>query len=37
MATVVTLLYFLSYLPWYVKDRKAKSIESIEVEEKINV
>ena len=25
MASVVTLLFFLSYLPWYLKDRKAKA------------
>ena len=28
MAVVVTLLYFLSYLPWYLKDRKAKATEN---------
>ena len=26
MAAVVTLLFVLSYLPWYLKDRKAKSV-----------
>lgn len=24
MAAIITLLYFLAYLPWYLKDRKAK-------------
>jgi hypothetical protein len=24
MAAVITALYFLAYLPWYIKDRKAK-------------
>ena len=24
MAAVITALYFVAYLPWYLKDRKAK-------------
>ena len=30
MAVVVTLLFFLSYLPWYLMDRKAKKTSSTE-------
>ena len=26
MASVITLLFALSYLPWFVKDRKAKKL-----------
>ena len=27
MAGVITLMFFLAYLPWYLKDRKAKKAE----------
>lgn len=26
MISVITLLYFLAYLPWYIKDKKAKKV-----------
>jgi len=29
MALVVTLLFALSYLPWYLMDRKTKKSESV--------
>jgi uncharacterized membrane protein YwaF len=28
MAAVITLMFFLSYLPWLMKDRKAKKTEA---------
>lgn len=31
MASVITLLYGVAYLPWYLKDRKAKKLASQEV------
>ena len=34
MAAAVTTLFFLAYLPWLLKDRKAKLNESAEAEEK---
>lgn len=37
MAIVVTTLYFLSYLPWYLMDRKAKQTSESNVTEEINV
>ena len=35
MAAAVTLLFFLAYLPWLLKDRRAK-LENAEAENKIN-
>jgi hypothetical integral membrane protein (TIGR02206 family) len=32
MGAVITLLFFLSYLPWYLKDRKAKKRTAISAE-----
>ena len=31
MAAVITALYFVAYLPWYLKDRKAKKKEPAQV------
>ena len=31
MAVVITALYFVAYLPWYLKDRKAKAKEQVTV------
>lgn len=34
MAAVITLLFFLSYLPWLIRDRKAKKLAAAAPEEK---
>lgn len=30
MASIITIMFFLAYLPWFVKDRKLKKIEQLE-------